>query len=171
MIDIHKTTIKTTNLKPPCWRASNGTVNIVIVEEPKRRDQGDLSIPAFVVGKALRTWRFPKWPKRLREELAVTTLSRRSSQRSNIFGGFVNLFLDKKAIAQKANRRPSTIDESVYARRFACQRQNRLHRLFVARTSPNRSPSGILRSTIIGQAIGNLLAKLRPSCRPHQPSR
>jgi arginyl-tRNA synthetase len=128
----------------------------VVIEEPKRRDQGDLSIPVFVISKALLI----PLPDALKQVISALENSSVRPLLSKIFtlGGFVNLFLDKLAIAKEVIHQFKQPDSIYHANRPSSDKV-----VCIDYSSPNIAKPfsiGHLRSTIIGHALGNIFEKL-----------
>lgn len=128
----------------------------VVIEEPKRRDQGDLSIPVFMISKGLGI----ALPEAIKDILGLLETTRSRPLISKVFtiGGFVNLFLDKVAIARyvlETFQNPNTI--------YHQKQPSNGKVICIDYSSPNIAKPfsiGHLRSTIIGHAIANTYEKL-----------
>jgi arginyl-tRNA synthetase len=132
----------------------NTSVNVVI-EAPKRKEQGDLSIPVFTLAKAINL------PLPATSNFIMTAIQ--SSAHSSLFselvmmGGFFNIRLNSNEIVKVVlndfiNKKNHYGDSFVGNNKVVC----------IDYSSPNIAKPfsiGHLRSTIIGHAIGNILEK------------
>jgi arginyl-tRNA synthetase len=152
MIDKIKTTIRE-ELESILLTKFNQQINIV-VEEPKTSGLGDISIPIFSVVKVIR--------KPLKEvaEMIVDLLKETTIfylfAEINVVGGFINITLDRLIFSQqviKEAKRPDYGDLTIGKNKT----------IVIDYSSPNIAKPfsvGHLRSTIIGQAIGNISKKI-----------
>lgn len=126
----------------------------IIVEEPKKAELGDLSVPIFSIVKALRK-PLPRVVEIVKEALNHVSDFPYFSEVSSV-SGFVNIALDKEMYAKKVladfwqtdQYGNSTIGEG----KTVC----------IDYSSPNIAKPfsvGHLRSTIIGHSIGNIMEK------------
>ncbi len=125
-----------------------------VVEAPKNKSLGDISIPSFALAKILK-----KSPPECANELK-NTLGEYSKhilfEEINITGGFVNIKLNKGLVAQE------TIKEIYGNDTYGQLTLGEGKTVVIDYSSPNiAKPFGIghLRSTIIGQALKNINIK------------
>ncbi len=131
----------------------NQEINVV-VEEPKTRNLGDISIPVFSIVKAVR--------KPLNEVVDTVVEALEQSEvydwfkEINRVGGFINLTFDRLVFSKevvKEARNVTNIKYEIGKDKTVC----------IDYSSPNIAKPfsvGHLRSTIIGHAIGNIMEKL-----------
>lgn len=132
-----------------------GTKAEIVLENPKRMDQGDISVVIFTAVKQLK--------KPLPEVVAFVKSAIEQSPeaklltRIDVIGGFINLYLNKQKMAESlltefASNGSELSPITVGAGQTVC----------IDYSSPNIAKPfsvGHLRSTIIGAAIGNILEK------------
>lgn len=123
-----------------------------VLEVPKHEGQGDLAFPAFILAKSLR-----QAPQKIASELAGK-LSDDLVDHVEAVGPYINFFLkaDKISAAVLAN----ILDkESAYGQLAIGDGEN----ICIDMSSPNIAKPmsmGHLRSTVIGNAIGNIVEKV-----------
>jgi len=130
------------------------TVNVVI-EAPKRVEQGDLSIPVFTIAKAINK-PLPETAIYIKKAIELSPYASLFSELIPM-GGFFNIRLDSTAMAKAVlenykNNQTNYGDSEIGKNKIVC----------IDYSSPNIAKPfsiGHLRSTIIGHALGNLLEK------------
>lgn len=125
----------------------------IVVEEPKNRDLGDISIPMFSVIKTLRK----PLPEIIAEAIPVIQQSSTAILSVTNVGAFINLCIDKKLLAQEILKNV-VLNESTYGNSSIGKGK----KVTLDYSSPNIAKSfsiGHLRSTIIGNSIRLILNK------------
>ncbi|MGT2753822.1 arginine--tRNA ligase [Streptococcus ovis] len=123
-----------------------------LLEKPKSSEMGDIAFPAFSLAKVER-----KAPQAIASDI-VEKLDTTGFEKVVATGPYVNFFLDKAAISQDILKAVITEKEN-YGQQTLGQGRN----VTVDMSSPNIAKPfsvGHLRSTVIGDAIANLYAKI-----------
>ena len=125
----------------------------IVVEEPKKKELGDISIPMFSAVKALRK----PMPEIVNEAIeALKSFDLPISEIQSV-GAFVNLFIDKKLVS-KSILKNAIENEANYGNSEIGINQN----VTLDYSSPNIAKSfsiGHLRSTMIGNSLKLILEK------------
>jgi arginyl-tRNA synthetase len=126
----------------------------VVVEEPKKAELGDISIPVFSIVKVLRK-PLPLVVDKIKEILLTISNAYLFSKIDSV-SGFINITLDKieyaKLVIADYNQNPEYGKSNIGEGKTICMDYS----------SPNIAKPfsiGHLRSTIIGNCIGNILEK------------
>lgn len=125
----------------------------VVVEEPKNPSLGDISVPMFTVVKALRK----PMPAIISEAMPVIKNSSNAILEVTNVGAFVNLKIDKKALAKEVIKEAVTLGSN-----YGNSKIGQGKRITLDYSAPNIAKSfsvGHLRSTMIGNSINLILQK------------
>ncbi|HZK47072.1 MAG TPA: arginine--tRNA ligase [Atopostipes sp.] len=123
-----------------------------LLENPKNEDHGDLAFPTFRLAKAFR-----KNPAEIANEIAED-FSSKAVEKVNVVGPYLNFYLDKNTVStQVLNDIISS--PSTYGNSNVGEGKN----IPIDMSSPNIAKPmsmGHLRSTVIGNALSNIVSKL-----------
>ena len=153
MIDTIKTNLKTT-LENVLSAQFNKPIT-VIVEEPKRLNQGDISIPVFAIAKAINL-PLSQTVQIVSDAIMTSKLADMVANISSM-GGFINLSLNKSIVAKGVFDTFAANEKNYGSMQIGTGKT-----VCIDYSSPNIAKPfsiGHLRSTIIGAAIGNLYEK------------
>ncbi len=152
MLSILKTRIKE-ELEPRLNVRFQAQVQL-IVEEPKKAELGDLSVPIFSIVKELRK-PLPVIIDAVKEELAKIPASEYFASIDSV-SGFINITLDKVMVAKMV------IEEFGTGANYGQTHIGDGKTVCIDYSSPNIAKPfsvGHLRSTIIGHSLGNIMEK------------
>lgn len=125
----------------------------VVVEEPKNAELGDISVPMFVVVKALRR----PMPEIIAEAIPVIQRASDTIVEIKSVGAFINVLLDKKLLAKNVLKSAIEADST-----YGASTIGKGKRITLDYSAPNIAKSfsvGHLRSTMIGNSINLILQK------------
>jgi arginyl-tRNA synthetase len=122
-----------------------------LIEKPKNSDFGDYAFPCFQLAKSRRQAP-PLIAKQLSEEISSSLI-----EKAEAVGGYVNVFLNKKAVTQKVLSTILTEEQHCGSSTIG---QNKV--VTIDMSSPNIAKPfsmGHLRSTVIGNALAKIFQK------------
>lgn len=123
-----------------------------LLENPKNEDHGDLAFPTFRLAKAFR-----KNPAEIANDIAED-FSSKVVEKVNVVGPYLNFYLDKNTVSTQVLNDIIT-SPSTYGNSNVGEGKN----IPIDMSSPNIAKPmsmGHLRSTVIGNALSNIVSKL-----------
>lgn len=124
----------------------------LLLEKPKHTDHGDVAFPTFQLAKLFR-----KNPAQIASELAES-ISADVIDRKEVVGPYINFFLDKKVVSSAVLKEVIEKKEDFGNHTFGDN-----GKVPIDMSSPNIAKPmsmGHLRSTVIGNALSNILTKV-----------
>lgn len=122
------------------------------IERPKDANNGDYAFPTFFLAKTMH-----KAPQVIAKEL-LANIEQNGFEKVVVAGPYINFFLDKQLVGQNILHEILSDPEN-----YGSQNIGKLANVAIDLSSPNiAKPMGMghLRSTVIGNAIANILAKV-----------
>lgn len=123
-----------------------------LIENPKSSDHGDLAFPAFSLAKIMR-----KAPQMIAQEISEV-IDQTNFDRVEVLGPYINFFLNKKQVS--ADILQTILTEGAH---FGDAAEGLGQTVTIDMSSPNIAKPismGHLRSTVIGNAIAEILRKI-----------
>lgn len=123
-----------------------------LIEKPKSSDHGDLAFPAFSLAKIMR-----KAPQMIAQEISEA-IDQTNFDRVEVLGPYINFFLNKKQVS--ADILQTILTEGAH---FGDAAEGLGQTVTIDMSSPNIAKPismGHLRSTVIGNAIAEILRKI-----------